>query len=237
VPAKADSVRLARAVQEASLQVHKELYAVLLFVALGGMFAPAAVLILRVSTDIGPRAVSWVFVAGVALVWSVAIARRVMATVRLVVRYSGIGWRYALGAWDTIGRRAAWILEVVARALVVFAALVYAFLTARYSVSLWSLDDRVEPAALHLFFHRATQIDGGLSPVLPLVVTGLGLAVWCLWHLERVALLSQETSLEEAATRRSSEEKTDTLWGAGSRFGRACFLLFPTLAPSISWCS
>src|SRR4029078_2067241 len=57
-----------------------------------------------------------------------------------------------------------------------------------------------DPGRCGLFFRRAVEIDSMVSPVLPLVLGGLGLAVWCTWHLRRIALLQQRTLFERGCS-------------------------------------
>jgi hypothetical protein len=231
-PAPADWDRLGEIVRAASLLVHAELYAVLLFIALGAMFAPAAVLVWRAAGGIGwPVPLVRTLLALVVLLWGVATVRRAGAAIQLAQRYGAIGWRYLWGSFGPWGKRLLWGLEVGARGLVVVAALVYAYLTTRYTATLWRTAQLDSPD-FQLLFHRASQIDGGLSPLLPLIALGVGFATWCVWHLERVALLSQRTSLEEASHRREQPQKKEgdeeqSLWDAIADVRSRLFLVIP----------
>jgi hypothetical protein len=49
-----------------------------------------------------------------------------------------------------------------------------------------------------LFIHRAAQLDSGVSPIFPIVVSSVALALLSTWQLSRLALLNDMTAFEEA---------------------------------------
>src|SRR5204863_55945 len=57
-----------------------------------------------------------------------------------------------------------------------------------------------------LFVLRAVEIDGGVSPLVPLITIGLGLAAWSGWHLQRIELLMASTPFERALQRRAADD-------------------------------
>jgi hypothetical protein len=94
-------------------------------------------------------------------------------------------------------RRDLWTLNVYARRLLVALGAVYLALTLVFTgeLLLMALGSRTRFA---IFFHRASQLESGLSPLAPLVLAATGFFLWCVWHLRRVASLRSMTAFEAA---------------------------------------
>jgi hypothetical protein len=124
-------------------------------------------------------------------------------------RYGPAGWQYfTRGPWPDPATRWNWRLETVARCAVALFGLVYLALSLWFTADIASLALERRPG-FWLFLQRASEIDSLVSPILPLMLGGLGYAVWCTWHLHRVALLRNRTTFEEACA--SEHLAPDTL--------------------------
>ena len=108
---------------------------------------------------------------------------------------AGPGWRYFAAGPHWNNRRAEmwlWRIEVVARFLIACVGLVYLALSIQFALEIHGLQN------FWMFFRRAIEVDSLVSPVLPLVLGGIGYAVWCTWHIERISLLRSSTTFETA---------------------------------------
>jgi hypothetical protein len=71
-----------------------------------------------------------------------------------------------------------------------------------------------------LYLHRVAQLDGGVSPILPLIVGGIGFAAWCTWHLARIHKMRELTAFEAACLGRVDARVEDALNGTSTAAGR-----------------
>jgi hypothetical protein len=85
-----------------------------------------------------------------------------------------------------------WRAEVIARTLVASFGVVYLLLSTLFAVDVLRLDG----ADFWRFLRRALEVDSLVSPILPLMLGGIGYAVWCAWHLARIELLKNQTTFE-----------------------------------------
>jgi hypothetical protein len=184
-----------------SLRLHDRLYDVLRVVALSGVFlaacAPIPQLLYRAFL---PGRAVWegYFVIGLvvlvaAVCGTAALVRGTVSLVRLT-RYLGTpGWAYfRYGPWSDWTEKWTWRAEVIARAVVALFGIGY------LALSIWFVVDVFQMESFWLFYRRAIEIDSLVSPILPLILGGVGYAVWCSWHIERIALLRGRTTFESA---------------------------------------
>jgi hypothetical protein len=188
-------------VMRGSLMLHDRLYGLLRVIAVLGIFLAACAPVLRLvygalSFHRTPEGVYLllmpvVFVA--AAFGAVALARGAVSMVRLSRYLATPGWNYfRRGPWIDAVEKWTWRLEVVARTLVALFGIAFLLASLRFAMEIWQL----ERSAFWLFFRRATEMDSLVSPVLPLVLGGIGYVVWCSWHVERIALLKLRTTFE-----------------------------------------
>ena len=186
---------------EGSLGLHERFYGLLRVVAfvciLLATSAPILRLLYQPSREPSPLFVvlgillTVVAVTGLGAILSGIIAVGTLGAplLRPGVKYFGSGpWRIPSDPW-------AWRVEVVARLLTALFGVVYLSLSIGFVTDVLNLADP-DPQRFWLFFRRALEIDSMVSPVLPLVIGGLGYSVWCTWHLRRIALLKQRTIFE-----------------------------------------
>jgi hypothetical protein len=197
---RVDRILLFRRARWAGLRYQRQLYAALQIVALAGAFFPMAT------------------VYTMAILWD----HKVMGGVLTFLLVVSAGWTLlALGvsifqAWrwyrlyrDDFDarysaareRRDLWTLNVHARRLLVALGAVYLVLTLVFTgeLLLMALGSRSRFA---IFFHRASQVESGLSPLAPLVLAATGFFLWCVWHLRRVESLRSMTAFEAACLTR-----------------------------------
>ncbi|HEX6372192.1 MAG TPA: hypothetical protein VF006_24960 [Longimicrobium sp.] len=196
-----------------SLRLHGHLYRALRIVALGGVFGPPALLVRR-SLEVAAfpaaplvRWGTWLLLAAawVVLFLELAAALRIVWTARLD------GWAYAFGRhWrGRRGQRWLWHLEIAGRAGVLVLGGGFLFLTMRFYQKVRDMPD----AEFVLYLHRVAQLDGGVSPILPLIVGGIGFAAWCTWHLARIHQLRELTAFEAACLSQVDARVEDALSG------------------------
>ena len=101
------------------------------------------------------------------------------------------GWGY-LREGPFGGRSDKWMarLDALARPCA------FLFGVAYLGLSVWFALDINRLASFWMFFRRSIEIDSLVSPLLPLVISGLGYTAWCTWHVGRVRLLGQHTVFE-----------------------------------------
>lgn len=182
---------------EASLRLHDRLYGLLRVVAfLGILLATCApVLRLMLNRQVNDAAIQALAILTflVAATGCIAVASGLLALFEIGAKLASPGLKYFWdGPWASTGEKWAWRLEVVARLGTALFGIVYLSLSIGFVTDVLSLTQ----ADRWLFFRRAIEIDSMVSPVLPLVLGGLGYAVWCTWHLRRIALLKQRTIFE-----------------------------------------
>jgi hypothetical protein len=207
--------RVAMRVRCHSLSMHGHLYRTLRLVAVGAVFGPPALLVRRaLEASAAPgaaqvRTVAWILMA---LAW-IALVVQGAAVVRMLLGARAEGRAYAFGRhWHTAGRQFVWLLEIAGRAGVVLLGLVFLALSMRFYVQV----RRMPGQEFALYLHRVAQLDGGLSPILPLLVGGFGFAVWCTWHLDRIGRLRAVTAFEAACLSRV-DQRVDAALQRGVR--------------------
>ncbi|HET7460798.1 MAG TPA: hypothetical protein VFJ82_06105 [Longimicrobium sp.] len=137
----------------------------------------------------------------------------------LVVAVVGGGWATArllahsvralrsvtpLGSWFAArgipGDRAAsrsWQAEVVLRALALLGGVFF------FALSMWFAWQVIvlhanRQVTFPIFVYRASQLDGGVSPLVPLLLAAAGYVAWCTWHGWRIRDLRETTPFESA---------------------------------------
>jgi hypothetical protein len=189
----------AETLMEGSLALHDRLYSVLRLIAMGGTFQAAAIPAFRVFAASHVRNSLSLLIGGVSAcigIWALGSGTR--SIYRMMRRYGAAGWQFVrYGPWIDATARWNARLEFTARTAVGLFGVMYLVL------SLWLSADIVRLAldpsvGFWLFLQRAGEIDSMVSPVLPLMLGGLGYAVWSTWHLHRVALLRNRTTFEDA---------------------------------------
>jgi hypothetical protein len=193
--------RLREQVLRGSLMLHDRLYGLLRLMAVLGIFLAACAPMLRLAylglaSSRLPEGVYLLLtpiVLGAAAfgVWVLGSGTRMI--VRLSRYLRAPGWEYfRKGPFTGTLERWTWRLEVAARTVVVLFGIAFLAESLRFAIEIWGLDR----SAFWLFFRRAVELDSLVSPVTPLVLGGIGYAVWCSWHIERIALLKLRTTFE-----------------------------------------
>lgn len=175
-----------------SLALHHELYTLFLGMTMWGLLLPNVLLICLRDTwsidALSPARLLGVTALLVGLLWSI---QRVRFAGRIVGEHCCDAREYLHAKWPSPLLRRQWILELVLRAGVVFLAVCYVAANMALAVQIVCLDVQTgDPAAFPLFFHRAIEIDQGVSPLVPLALIGAVLIAWCGWHLARIRLLA-----------------------------------------------
>jgi hypothetical protein len=191
---------------EGSLRLHDRFYGLLRVVAIVGIALAADAPVLRLlypqtGTGRSPSPDPLFPVLGllVAVVGSIGVAALVsgmVAVASLAAPLVRPGLKYFWsGPWRIPSDPWAWRVEVLARLATATFGIVYLSLSIGFVTDVLALSSP-DPQRFWLFFRRALEIDSMVSPVLPLVIGGLGYAVWCTWHLRRITLLKQRTIFE-----------------------------------------
>jgi hypothetical protein len=136
---------------------------------------------------------------------------------RVIVRLSRYLWTpaweyFRKGPFVDALERWTWRLEVAARTVVVLFGVAFLAESVWFAIEIWGLDR----SAFWLFFRRAVELDSLVSPVTPLILGGIGYAVWCSWHIERIALLKVRTTFESVC-----EAELDASWSVRVTFDSA----------------
>jgi hypothetical protein len=193
---------LAEQVMVGSLKLHDRLYRMLRIVAAIGIFlaawAPVGLLIWRGLSRPGSSIYLLLFGIGTgATVLSVvALVSCGLTMLEIGRRIARPGWQFFLAGppWTEPGEQWSWRLEVAARTTVAVFGIIYLVLVAWFTIQVLTLHG----GSYWLFFRRAVEVDSLVSPVLPLILGGIGYFVWCTWHIERIALLQNYTTFEGA---------------------------------------
>jgi hypothetical protein len=190
-----ERLRLQRAVAWVLLLFQRELYVVLRYFALFGAFSSLALLIFRPRAH-GVPIDSWWFLLSIPLMLiTVIVGQRAIVQSGRVVRLGfGPGKRYLLRVSSSTWRdQILWIIELASRLVLLLFGVGYFVVSMTWLVEVLNFD----PPLSAVFFERATAIGSGLSPALPLILSGLGFAMWASWHLTRISLLSEPTVYED----------------------------------------
>lgn len=211
--------QVAAVVRCESLHLHGHLYRALRIVALGGVFGPPALLVRRSLEVAAYPAAPWVRL----LIWLIlgigwiVLLMELGAALHIFWMARREGWTYAFGRhWrGRRGRQWLWLLEFAGRAGVVLLGGWFLCLTMRFYQEVRAIPD----AEFVLYLHRVAQLDGGVSPILPLIVGGIGFAAWCTWHLARIHQLRDLTAFEAACLSRLDAKVEDALGGTSAAGG------------------
>lgn len=191
---------LRRYVEGLSLVLHPHIYAALALLALASLYLPLALVVAR--RQRWDRLLT-LFCASVGawVVW--LFARSAWRAARLAFDTRAAGWRYAVAVrWPTRTQQGLWGLEVAARTSVSLAGLVYAGLLAWFLAWIVALDRW----PFRFFALRALQLDGGVSPLLPLLCGAAGFACWSVWHLLRIRALQTPGDYERCLAARAASD-------------------------------
>jgi hypothetical protein len=219
-PARADEKVVAQVELEAdqlrqlleggSLVIHERLYTLLRMIALLGVFISTGVLELRLvgSRDLTDSWWFWIILAVTTVAAAVAIARCAGMLVRLCRLYGPIGRRYGIELkWGDRSERIFWRMEVLGRLFVAIFGIAYLLLTLGFGFEVLGLS----PVEFKWFFNRAARLGDLVSPLIPLIVSGVGFAVWSSWHLRRIRLLTpmERTLFERACLAESKADRSN----------------------------
>jgi hypothetical protein len=217
-----------RTVEKGTLLVQGDMYALLLIIALLGMYLPV-ITVLMIGADAlhlthemsllnALIVVTWA-AGGIILLWSLWYAFK--AVWRMIVhtrRYQKVTRHYVrilpqrmrrppditvatdVSEKEVVRRliqRYWWNVEIAGRGFVLLFGVAYLALTVFYAWGMTQLGGEKDMRFVQ-YFHRAIQLDTGLSPLIPLVLAGGGFAMWATWHLKRVRLLLDSTAFEES---------------------------------------
>ena len=206
---------------EGSLRLHDRFYGLLRVVAffciLLATCAPVLRLVFRTNADVSLKVLgALITIAGVAGV--TALLSGIVSVLTLAAQLGRQGLKYFWsGPWRIPSEPWAWRVDVLARIATAMFGMVYLSLSIGFVTDIINLS-KPDPGRWWLFFRRAVEIDSMVSPVLPLVLGGLGLAVWCTWHLRRIALLQQRTIFESVCeTELSAPRKPRTTFRTALR--------------------
>ncbi len=185
-------------VMTGSLKLHDRLYGLLLLGAIFGIFLAACTPMLQLIAKRFGEDVYTVLaiLIGVALTLAaVAMASGIFSLSRLGEYLMVPGMRYFKHGPFKDGREMwTWRAEVIARTVVALFGVVYLVLSILFAVDVL----RLPGADFWRFLRRALEVDSLVSPILPLMLGGIGYAVWCAWHLARIQLLKNHTTFESA---------------------------------------
>jgi hypothetical protein len=198
----ATALQLLPRVLEGSLRLHERLYRGLALLAVLGVFLHVSAIRIRLWWGGEQGTPVWLIVAAlVALVSLVSLGHGIRTAWRIFCDYRQDAVQYGLRLkWGTLPKRLLWRLEVGSRGIVVAFGILYLALTIWFVVQVWSLGGP-QDLRFNLYFHRASQIGSLASPLLPLLLAGLGYAAWCAWHVRRISLLRQHCVFELACDR------------------------------------
>lgn len=173
-----------------ALRFQEPLYLGFAVIALLGVVIPTASLLVRawwLGIGLSP---DWLLGLVFALVPLAVFAIRVFPTVYEPKRRRGERVRVP-------GRQVrGWhFLESGLEVVVVVVAVVYLILIVLFSRDIINLNK----AETVFFFRRASAIDSGVSPLLPVILTGAAFILWCFWHHQRIRWLNRSTEFEIAA--------------------------------------
>jgi hypothetical protein len=171
------------------LRFQERLYFAVTVIALIGIIAPTATLLIRAArADI--LATGWLMAVVLALVVFTVAATRILPSAYEQRRRRGEQVKLTEPA--SKGRK---LTERILATIVILTAVAYVTLILLFSLDILALDQR----DAIFFFQRATAIDSGASPLVPTILTGAAFTLWCLWHHQRIRLLNRSTGFEVAA--------------------------------------
>ena len=179
--------------------LHREVYTFLRHLALLCVFAMLAVILVPPAAEY--TQLRWASPVVFSLLPLTALAAVITFGARVRDVWIAWGWamlaptsEYDIRALAEGRERRVWWREGIIISLVSLVGLSYATAVAKLIVDLQSLDG---PDAT-LFLYRAAQLDSGVSPVFPIVLSSVALAILCTWQLSRLHLLDEVTAFEEA---------------------------------------
>lgn len=190
-----------RTVHAGSLLLHRQIYTGMRLLALAGGAAPVFLLLLRQAGGSSPGLTIAAALAAVA--WLAGMGFAVHAAAGVLRRYARVGLAYTLrkGWWRGLAGWL-WMAETLGRTGVVAVGVVFVGLVLWL---LWELPGPGAPdaAPFALFMHRALELGGGASPLVPILAATAGCVLWASWHLQRIALLMRPTAFEYACVTRA----------------------------------
>ncbi|HYH82946.1 MAG TPA: hypothetical protein VEX86_24340 [Longimicrobium sp.] len=191
-------VFLFRQAQWGSLRYQEALYRFLFTVALfSGLLPPV---VLNVAAALRTRDGGWQ--SRVAVVLSAAAAAAMTAAMLYSVALLRNWWleyreHFRTRLNDPDDRRGLWWMNAWARRLVLVLGVVYLVCTLVYVGEVVNTAAGA-PVAFTLLVHRALDLGGGMSPLVPLALAAAAFVAWTGWHLRRLAALRTATAFEAA---------------------------------------
>lgn len=231
-PVLRPTAALRREVHSGSLLLHRQIYTGLRLLALAAGAAPLFLLLWK---EVGSESLWLLVTTGVgALAWLAGMTWVVRAAAGALRRYGRTGLAYTLHPdWWRSSAGRCWMLETVGRTLVALFGAAFAGLTGWLLWQINALGDHTE-APFALFLYRSLQLGGGVSPLVPILVTAAGFVLWSSWHVQRITLLMRPTAFEYACVVRAEQGARRDAPGARDRIARAVadlrdrlFLLVP----------
>jgi hypothetical protein len=229
--------------ERVSLALHHELYTAFLYVSLLSLLLPNILLIylrspLRIDGLFLARILGYVAMG----IGFLALLERSYRAIEIAARHRGIVIQhFHCRDWPRVSLKWEWIIEIILRVGVVLTSLIYIGLTVLSSVQMARLRrDTLYPSRFELFFHRAIEIDQGVSPLVPLALVGAVLVAWCFWHLRRIRDLANRLPAEGALHALTALERPFCISEVRDRLFRIVpstegFALFLALACSVVW--
>jgi hypothetical protein len=119
-----------------------------------------------------------------------------------------------------------WMVEMLLRSAVVMVVGGFTVLVIKMMSGVGGSSAEADVSAL-LFFHRAAQLNSGLSPVLPVLLSVAGFATWSTWHLSRIRLLKKPSPFEVFAVEERATGIADQLKRRALSLRQRLFLVVP----------
>lgn len=194
-------IRVFRHARWGSLRQQEEMYRLLRAVAFfAGVTPPAVQFAAAILQPGGTSSNLAAAIPGAAV--ALSLATLVVAALNLArwwVRYRyAFRRRYRLKTGETPDM---WRVNAWMRSGVLVLAAVYLALTLAFTVE-GVLRARNDPLGFTLFFYRSIQLDGGLSPLVPILLGAATFYAWSTWHLRRLSSLRCMTTFEAACLSR-----------------------------------
>ncbi len=178
---------LRRRVEEFSLYIHREFYLALVLLALLCALLPAGLLVVD-----NPGESQWLRALVLVSILAGLIGLAVAASASLALVARAYASARVLLRWSISFRKFDWLVEVAARYGVALIGIAVLATLLAYGDKVLAMSG-VEQA---IFVHRAGQVDGEISPLVPLALAGFGFAAWAWWHLNRIRLLFRQSTFE-----------------------------------------
>lgn len=118
--------------------------------------------------------------------------------------------------------------------IVPFAALALGLVGAIYALQVWHFSF-VDPAGFSAYRYRVLRLDGGASPLLPLLLACVATAAGHAWHVSRVGLLAKPPALEEISFAGTPEGHRNAALSETVRTAALVRDAFTRIVPSSGW--